>query len=294
MPFDFKGVTDLHVHAGPSLANRKVDSAEMLLNAQAAGYRAFITKDHYFPSMMGADMVERHLGDGTTRSFGCICLNNAVGGLNIHAVDAACGMGAKIVFMPTVSALNHINHHKKSGFVGAGKLILPETPIYYLDEQGELLPQAAAILEYLKEYHPEVVLGTGHGSPAEISKLIDKAVELGLSKILVNHPFFHIDATVDQMVHWADQGALIELNAVVFNEVEPAAGHLPISVAKEVLDRVGYQRIVMDSDMGQSVYAEPVTGLRKFAQVLMDTCGVTEEQLHVMLVENPAKLLDWK
>ena len=127
---------------------------------------------------------------------------------------------------------------------------------------------------------------------SEINKLIDKAVELGLPKILVNHPFFHIGATVDDMVHWADQGAYIELNAVVFNDVEPASHHLPISIAQEVLDRVGYQRIVVDSDMGQSVYKEPVSGLQTFAQVLMEKCGATEEQLRVMMIENPAKLMD--
>ena len=41
--FDMKGTIDIHVHAGPSVAKRKVDSGEMLLNAQAAGYRAFVT-----------------------------------------------------------------------------------------------------------------------------------------------------------------------------------------------------------------------------------------------------------
>ena len=91
---------------------------------------------------------------------------------------------------------------------------------------------------------------------------------------------------------WADQGAYIELNAVVFNDVEPASHHLPISIAQEVLDRVGYQRIVVDSDMGQSVYKEPVSGLQTFAQVLMEKCGATEEQLRVMMIENPAKLMD--
>ena len=290
--FNMKGPIDIHVHAGPSVAKRKVDSGEMLLNAQAAGYRAFVTKDHYFPSMMGTDMVTKHMGDGTTQAMGGICLNNSVGGINVSAVDAACGMGAKIVFMPTVSAKNHIEHHKKTAFVGAGKMKLPEKPIYYLDEQGELLPEVVEVLNYLKEYHPEVVLGTGHGSVPEINKLIDKAVELGLPKILVNHPFFHIGATVDDMVHWADQGAYIELNAVVFNDVEPASHHLPISIAQEVLDRVGYQRIVVDSDMGQSVYKEPVSGLQTFAQVLMEKCGATEEQLRVMMIENPAKLMD--
>ncbi len=291
MGFDMSGVIDIHVHAGPSVAKRRVDSAEMLLSAQASGYRAFITKDHYFPSMMSANVTGKHLGSGKTHAFGCICLNNSVGGINLSAVDAACGMGAKIVFMPTVSAQNHINHHKKAGFVGAGKLKLEERPIYYLDEQGELIPEVVALLNYLKDYHPEVVLGTGHGSPDEIEKLVSKAVELGLTKILVNHPFFHIDATVEQMVRWADMGAFIELNAVVFNDVEPASHHLPISIAQDVLDHVGYQRIVMDSDLGQTAYMEPVSGLQKFTQVLVNLCGVTEDQLRVMLIDNPAKLI---
>ena len=46
MGFDMSGVIDIHVHAGPSVAKRRVDSAEMLLSAQTSGYRAFITKDH--------------------------------------------------------------------------------------------------------------------------------------------------------------------------------------------------------------------------------------------------------
>ena len=44
--------------------------------------------------------------------------------------------------------------------------------------------------------------------------------------------------------------------------------------------------------IGQSVYKEPVSGLQTFAQVLMEKCGATEEQLRVMMIENPAKLMD--
>ena len=184
MSFDMTGTIDIHVHAGPSVANRRVDTGDMMLDAIRSGYDAFITKDHYFPSMMGTDMITKFLGEGKCKAYGCIVLNNSVGGINIHAVDAACAMGAKIVFMPTVSALNHINHHKKKAFVGAGKMKIPEKPIYYLDENGELKPEVVEVIEYLAQYHPEVTLATGHGSVEESNKLIDKAVEVGLKKIL--------------------------------------------------------------------------------------------------------------
>lgn len=291
MSFDMTDVIDIHVHAGPSVAKRKLDAGDMLIKSQEAGYKAFVSKDHYFPTIMGTDMVTKFLGNGKTEAFGCIVLNNAVGGINIYAVDAACAMGAKIVFMPTVSAKNHIDHHKKAKFVGAGKLKIAEKPIYYLDEAGELKPEVVEVLTYLAENHPEVTLGTGHGSVEEINKLIDKATELGIKKILVNHPFFNIGASIEDVLRWAGQGAIIELNAVVFNDVEPAPHHLPFEIVEEIYKKVGYKQLVIDSDMGQAVYVDPVEGLQKFAQLIKERCGATSEQMHVMMHDNPAWLI---
>lgn len=282
---------DIHIHAGPSVANRRVDAGEMYLLARENGYCGIVIKDHCFPSVMATNLISVRAAAADPAVFGCICLNNSVGGINVYAVDAACAMGAKIVFMPTVSARNHIEHHKKLVFTGAGKLKLHEKEIYYLDDDGELKPEVNEVLEFLAEYYPDVVLGTGHGSAAEIHKLIQRARQLGLTKILVNHPHYQSDATVEDAVAWADMGALIELNSVVFDDVVPADHHLPVSVAEELLRRVGYERIVIDSDLGQKAYMDPAEGLKKFAGVLMEQCGVTEEQLRVMMHDNPAKLL---
>lgn len=285
------GAVDMHCHVGPSVAKRIEDAAEMLMHAKEAGYKAFVVKDHYFPTVMGAQMIEKHLGEGITNVYGCICLNNSVGGINIHAVDAACSMGAKIVFMPTVSALNHINHHKNASFAGAGNMKVAEKPIYYLDHNGELKPEVVEVLAYLAEHHPETVLGTGHGSVPEINKLIDRAVSFGLKKILVNHPFFHIGASIEDIVHWAEQGAYFEVNAVVFNEVFPAAQHIPISIAKEVIEKVGINHVVLDSDLGQAKNPEPVLGMSMFLKALIDLCGIKESDIDTMLKVNPSKLL---
>lgn len=285
------GAVDIHCHVGPSVAKRIEDAAEMLMHAKEAGYKAFVVKDHYFPTVMGAQMIEKHLGEGKTNVYGSICLNNSVGGINIHAVDAACSMGAKIVFMPTVSALNHINHHKNASFVGAGNMKVDEKPIYYLDQNGELKPEVVEVLAYLAEHHPETVLGTGHGSVPEINKLIDRAVSFGLKKVLVNHPFFHIGASIEDIVHWAEQGAYIEVNAVVFDEVFPAAQHIPISIAKEVIEKVGPDHVVLDSDLGQAKNPEPVLGMSMFLKALIDMCGIKESDIDTMLKVNPSKLL---
>ena len=285
------GTIDIHVHSGPSVASRKLDAGDMLKDAEARGYRAFVAKDHYFPTMMGTDMITKFLGDGSCEAFGCIVLNNSVGGINLYAVDAACAMGAKIVFMPTVSARNHIEHHKGKKFVGAGKMKIEEKPIYYLDEKGELLPEVEELLRFLASYYPDVTLGTGHGSVEETDKLVERAAELGIRKILVNHPFFEIDGTIEDCVRWAKKGAFIELNALVYDDVEPAPHHLSFDIVRQIYEQVGYRNIVIDSDLGQTKYMLPVDGLQKFADLIMDRCGATQEQMRVMLVDNPAWLM---
>lgn len=287
-----KGAIDLHMHVGPSVAKRAEDAVDAYKEAHEAGYRAYLVKDHYFPSVLGTKMINDHLSDGSTLALGCICLNNSVGGINLHAVDVACRMGAKIVYMPTVSAMNHIEHHKKVAFVGAGKSSVAEVPLYYLDEEGKLKPEVTAVLEYLAGEQPQAVLATGHGTVQEIDALLEKAFALGLKKVLVNHPHFHIGASIEDMKRWADMGAYIELNAVVFDEIFPAKEHLPIALAKEMIDAVGAERMILDSDLGQAKWPVPVKGMALFIQGLIERCGVTPEQIVTMFHRNPAKLVD--
>lgn len=282
-----KGVLDIHVHAGPSVANRELDAADMLKEAEAAGYRGFLVKDHYFPSMMGCQMVQKHLGNGTVEIFGSMCLNNAMGLFNLNAVDAAYGMGVKMIYFPTVSSKNHIDAHK-GGFAGAGKMSVPETPVVYVDEKGELLPEAVRVLEYMAE--KDIALGTGHGSAREIDALVRTAAKVGVKKILVNHPHFHIGATYQQMRDWAALGAYIELNVCVFSEGSKL-GPLPTSVLEEMLREIPRDRMVLDSDMGQRGNGSPVEGMYRFMLLMMDRFGVTKEEIDVMAKKNPAILM---
>lgn len=287
-----KGAVDLHMHVGPSVAKRIEDAVDAYHEAHEAGYRAYLVKDHYFPSVMGVKMINDHISNGKTTALGCICLNNSVGGICLHAVDVACRMGAKIVYMPTVSAANHIEQHKKVAFVGAGKSSVAEAPLYYLKSGGELQQEVVDVLKYLANEQPQVVLATGHGSVQEIDALLKKAFELGVKKVVVNHPHFHIGATLDDMERWAEMGAYIELNAVVFDEIFPADGHLPIALAKQMVDRIGAERMILDSDLGQAKWPSPVKGTLMFLRGLIELCGITEEQIITMFHRNPAKLMD--
>ncbi len=282
-----KGIIDLHVHAGPSVANRAVDAADMLKEAVVAGYRGFLVKDHYFPSCMGVKMVQEHCDAKGVEIYSSMALNNSMGLFNTLALDAAINMGAKIIYFPTVSSKNHIDHHK-GNFVGAGKMSVPEVPVVYVDENGVMDPAAVECLKIIAE--KDVILGTGHGTAWEIDHLVEKAVELGVKRILVNHPHFHIGATYEQMTKWAKMGAYIELNVCVFTSGSKL-GTVDDQVIADMLKAVPLSNIILDSDMGQKGNGSPVEGMYRFIRLLMDKFGLSEADINLIAKENPAKLL---
>lgn len=284
-----EGFIDMHIHAGPSIATRKVDAAEMLVKAEEAGYRAFLVKDHYFPTMMGTKMVTQHLGKQGCLVFGGIALNNSVGVFNLNAVDAAYGLGAKTIYMPTVSAMNHIIGHAGEHFVGSGNMEVEDKGIVYVDEVGNLDPAAIKILEYIAK-RPELILCTGHGSAKEVNAVINKSVELGIEKIVVNHPHFLVNATYKMMKDWSEKGAFIELNAAVFASIAKS-GKCSDEVIGKILEYVPVEKIVLDSDLGQKVNVDPVEGMYAFICKLVDDFGVTEAQIDIMGKKTPAMLL---
>ncbi len=284
-----RGIIDMHVHCGPSVAKRQLDAAEMLKEAEAAGYAGFLVKDHYFPSMMGTKMVEKHFGNGTCKVYGCLALNNSVGLFNLKALDTARQLDAKIIYFPTVSTKKHIDDHKKAAFIGSGKTSVPEIPITYVDEQGNMDPAAIECLKYMAEH--DMVLGTGHGNLWEVDHLVQKAVELGVKRILVNHPHYNVGASYEDMKRWADLGAYIEVNVAVFKGGS-SIGTVDDIVAKNMIDAVGVDHIILDTDMGQANNGSPVEGMFNFINLLEKEYGINEEQINVMTKTNPVKLFN--
>lgn len=284
-----EGIYDVHVHAGPSNAQRKVDVYEMYQEAKKAGYKGFVVKDHYIPALFGTKMIQDHFADDDFVIRGALVLNNSVGGLNVNIVDQARQLNAAMVYFPTVSARNHIELTKETGFAGAANNDVEEEPIDVLDENGEVLPDAIEVLRYIAKH--DMLMATGHLNHIEVDAILKKAIELGVNRILITHPHFQVNATIEEMVRWADMGAFIEINACVFDgggsKIEATT---PLQVAKDMIDAIGVERIILDSDFGQTANDTPVEGLYTFINVLEDKFGLTEQDVDIMAKENPKKL----
>src|SRR5690606_31648868 len=85
-----------------------LDHHEALLDAAEAGFRALLFKDHFYLGVSHAVILEKLVPTGV-KLFSGLALNNASGGINPHAVDHAAKIGAKIIWLPTLSAKNHID-----------------------------------------------------------------------------------------------------------------------------------------------------------------------------------------
>lgn len=289
-----RGVYDLHIHTGPSVANRKLDAYEMLLEANEAGYAGYLVKDHYMPSAHGCLMLERFAKNGC-RVFSSIVLNNSVGGFNLLALDTAYNMGTRMVYMPTVSTKLHIDDHKGRKFLGSGNMTTTdlEEPIYIIGEDGALVPEVIEILRYIAE-KGDLVLSTGHISWQETDRLLPTAFELGVKRIIVNHPAFTVNAPIEKVAEWAQMGAYIEMTACEFGMVlkDDDTFFNSLDLFQRYMDAgVPFEQMFISSDFGQKISPDPVEGLFKFMTLLHERLGFTEEMLTSLSKTVPAKIM---
>lgn len=286
------GAFDTHQHLGPSVIPRKLDVIEGLKEAQEAGMGGIVIKDHQFPTAAQVELAEKYYGIGSTRIFSGIALNNEVGGLNVYALETAINMGIKVVWMPTISTVNHHVKHETMGL--AFPASKKKTSIYkhpqleLVDENGCLIKAAKDVLNVIAQ-NPEIVLCTGHGNHIEVNSMICEANKLGIKNIMVNHPTYMIDASLEEMKQWIDMGAYMEIGAGTSDPDSPYCNH-PIEDTVELIHALGADHIVIGSDYGQMATPKPIDGLKKFYTLLLQN-GVSAEEIEKMVKDNPRKVL---
>lgn len=285
-----KGIVDMHVHAGPSTARRSFDSFEMLEQADNAGYKAFVIKDHYIPSIMTSIILDRHCSKGC-RVLGGVVLNNAVGGINVKMVETCYNMGARIIWLPTNSAKWDIET-RVGKFAGAGSTSIPEKPISYVKADGTLTNDIMDLLAWLQE-HKDMVLCSGHVDIRDTTAMVKVARKMGIERILINHPYNTVKATFEQAKALADMGCYIEITGVCFKGVG-GSEKFDVETLIPYFEHIPHKQLVIDSDMGAMTKAGPlyaVEGLYAFLCLLNEKLGITADEIDLMAKEVPSQLL---
>ncbi len=283
------GFVDTHIHAGPGLMPREFDSWELVEHAVKNNFAAVVIKDHHLPSMGLARIIQDHFPDGTIQVFGSIALNSTVGGINPQALETAINFGAKIVWLPTISARHHHKKHEAAGFPKPKHpLRIKDTPIDCLDSNGRLTPTLETALSVMAE-SPDVVLATGHISPMEVDAVVRRAEELGIRRKIITHPLFMVNAEMDEMKKWVKQGAYLEFTAIN-SFPESKLYTLPPAKIADVIKTVGADRVILSSDAGLKGNGKPFENVMKVLELLHDA-GVADNDLRKLVVDNPAQVM---
>ena len=271
-----KGSIDMHLHHGPDpRVERRADALQVARQAEEAGMRAIVLKSHEYPTAPVAYIINQIVSNISI--FGSICLDHEVGGLNIHALEASAKLGAKVVWMPTFTSAND---RKLIGKSNDG--------ISILTSSGELLPVVDDILDIIKSY--QMVLATGHLSESEVFVLVERAVQKGVTRIVITHPLWPRGGArlgLNEQQRLANKGTFIEH---CFGNTMPFPDRLDPMKIVEAVKYVGPEHCIITTDLGQAHNPTPAEGMRMAIATLLK-CGLSKEDLEMMVKTNPAKLL---
>jgi hypothetical protein len=283
------GAVDLHCHSGPSPFPRRLNHVEAAHDGARIGMRAILVKSHHHNTVMDLLAMETWLADAPTPVYGGVALNTEVGGVNPSAVAMSLRMGGRCVWAPTTCARQHIDHHSHAaagGFPSAA-IDLLEKEVSIFDGSGEVSADTAAVVDLVAE--TGTLLTGGHLDTESMKALFSVAESKGVRRLLVQHPDFIVGASESDIEELLGFGAYIEHEIAMYHPEVTAVGW-PVQRLVDWIDRVGPERTVISSDLGQKGNPLPVDGYIYLVGALLDH-GVAEKDIRTMVAANPAFLL---
>lgn len=288
-----QGAYDLQVHVAPDVIERRIDDLDLAKSFLSHGMKGFVLKSHYFPTAERAKVVTKAVPG--IHAYGAITLNHSVGGLNPVAVELAGRAGNKIVWMPTVDAANETagrpdGTKTKLPFWAKIQLELAATginppPMTVLDADGNLNSAARTVLELIHKY--DMILATGHLGRKEIFALVKTAKEIGLRKVVVTHAEFPSQSlTAQEQFELAEMGAVIEHCFTTMHTGKSSWDGMFVATRK-----VGTQRTMLSTDLGQTINPDVAEGYAMFAQKMLDA-EFSVAEIHHMAATLPASLVE--
>jgi len=281
------GAVDLHVHSGPSPFPRRLNHVEASYDAARINLRAILIKSHHHNTVMDLLAMQDQLKDAPTPAYGGVALNSEVGGVNPSAVAVAIKMGGRAVWGPTVSAAQHIEAHQHDdGFPHPGDdLEEKEESIWAAD--GNVSAEAVRVTQLVAQ--AGIMLTGGHLDPESQKAFFATAKENGVKRMLVHHPDYIVNVSETDIEELLGHGAFIEHEMSMYHPAVVAPGY-PISQLVDWIHKIGPERTVINSDLGQNINPLPVDGYINVIQNLLDH-GIAEKDIRQMICNNTAFLL---
>jgi hypothetical protein len=289
-----EGAYDLQVHVAPDIVARRIDDLDLAKEFAQHKLKGFVLKSHYAPTYERAKTCTKASASLGVTAYGAITLNHSVGGLNPVALEIAGRSGNKIVWMPTVDAANETagrvdGPSDKLPFWAKIQRELSATgvsppPMTVLGEDGSITAAARICLEVIKRH--DMILATGHLNRKEIYQLVKTSKEIGLKRVIVTHAEFP-----SQNLSGAEQLALADMGAMIEHcFTTMSTRKAPWEVFFESTRLVGPERVILSTDLGQTINPPVAEGFAMFAQKMLDA-GFPAAQIRRMAVTNTTNII---
>ncbi|MCI2256704.1 DUF6282 family protein [Domibacillus sp. PGB-M46] len=282
-----KDAIELHCHSYPSMFPRKQTDWELIEDVKKAGMAGVVLKSHESQTVDRAALIR--LKEPEIDVYGGLVCNHFSGGLSPATVDAAIRLGAKVIWMPTVSSNEHCCHFgkKKTRFFNSERpLENPEKGLEIWDENRKILPEVHEILQLIAE--ADIAVATGHLSAEEVDVLLDAALEHNVRKILIQHADLGIaPVPLEMQKEFARKGAILEKCYLACSE---DFQDLTVEEMAHSIREIGAESCVLVTDYGQEHNIPPIQALSNFVGEMVD-CGISEKEIETMIVKNPKQLL---
>jgi hypothetical protein len=279
---DLKGIIDMHVHTNPDLRIRKYDDFQLLDAGVRVGARAIVIKTHLGSTVERAIMANKYNkivnGVNDFEMIGSITMNYCVGGINPVAVENALKLGAKVVWLPTQSARNHMVKMNK-----------PLENVVDVVIDGKVIEPMYDIFKLVNKY--DAVLGTAHISPEEIDILVPEARKAGVKKLVVTHPeWWVVDMSIEQQERLVKEYDILLERCFAQNM---GGGEYKSNLLEnvQVIKKVGYKNVLISTDGGQTENPAWEVEFAQYIKFLNDN-GISKEQTKYMARELQMHLLN--
>jgi hypothetical protein len=139
------------------------------------------------------------------------------------------------------------------------------------------------VLDLISQY--DMVLASGHVSPAEALALFREARVRGVRRMIATHP--HGVAGQDEQREMASLGAYLEYT---FLACMPARGTMTPKELVGTVQSLGVDSCIVTTDFGQWMNPPPAEGMRMAISALLDA-GMKPEDASRLVKENPIELV---
>lgn len=282
---------DTHVHSAPDVMARLMDHVDTARHYAEHGFRAIVLKCHHHGTADRIPLVKREV-EGID-VFGGLVLNYAVGGVNPFAADTALRYGAKVIWMPTVDAANHVRAFGTPGQFGTkfggrerASVYDGQTGLTVLDDHGRITGETRTVLELIAA--EDAILSAGHLAAEEILALVAAAKEAGVQRMWVDHPnlyFTRLDVELQRKL--VTEGVFMNYT---FSEISPKWHSISAAQMADNIRHVGADHVLLSGDTGQHHNPMPADAIRVLTQVLLEE-GLASDDLRKMISSNAADLL---